>query len=473
MTSLRLNKYATENVINELKENFISQEPSDYFREKTDVAPEALALFSFYEAKQNEIYGIIRNNDPALLFELDNQAPAAALIDIFSPSSDYNKDKICFKTKQEIPCVSDDPKVESYLKQSKKDWNRAQYFSSKYNKYFINVTDKPYVDASPATDKIFLITVDAINNYFMDSTYAPALLIDTQENIEEHLGEIDCDCEKVSEQPLICASFNTLQIPSEHVKQILYNLSYINQAQKSNIMINFNKVLNQYHELYDTVIANTIGEGGFIQYSLGEGGGYYYMDASNQAGIYINTLILVIMLPSGETFYVPLYKVLMVFPFKMNDYYYTFLYVDNEPPARVGENKQPPWFSRQPDTHVTADYYNFVAEKINWYLQRFNRKPQDFIAGRYKGPDYISYNASIVKGFKKTHKPYAYTYKTPKFVPPEQTPITSPRLLGGKMRHRHRKTKRKTHVKKNKTKKVKKSVRRKKYLKKRTLKYKI
>jgi hypothetical protein len=270
----------------------------------------------------------------------------------------------------------------------------------------------------------------------MQATYAPTLQIDNQENVEEQLGEIDCDCEKVPDQPLICASFDTLQIPNDNIKKILYNLSFIHQSQKSEIMLNFQKVLQRYQAEHDSILANTLGEGANIQYNLGEGTGYYYMDAKNQACVYINTLILITILPSGELFYVPLYNMMQIYPFKMDDYYYTFLYVDNGPPATVGEKKS--WFTRQTDTPVTADYYNFIAEKIKWYLQRFTANERDFIDGKYVGADYISYIKKKSEEFKKAHKPYVYTYKSPKFVPPEQTPITSARLLGGKTRRRRK-----------------------------------
>jgi len=435
--------------------DIISQEPSDYLQETTDIKPIAFSLFSFYEERSKDIYKIIRENDPTLLITIDNQDPARALIDLFSPESTYNKDKICLKTQQEIQCLSNDQHIESYINQSKKDWTRSPFYSSKYNAYYKKLQNKrtdrnteradvlPYLDLDPGADKLFLITVDAINNYFMDSQFDPSLQINTQENIEENIGDIECDCEKVEDHPLICAGFNVLQIPNEKVKKILYNLSFINQSQKSQIMKIYFQLLEAYRDSYDQLVGNILGEDGSIMYNLGEGTGYYYMDDKNQSGVYMNTLIFIVTKSDGEIIYVPLYKIIIVFPFEISDYYYTFLYVENDPPANVGKKKS--FFSSE-SSPITADYYNFIGEKIKWYLEKPSK---DFLNGTYVGADYLSYINKKADEFKKIHKPYRETpYKSPKFVPPEKTPITSSRLLGGKTRRKPKsKPKRKSKTK--------------------------
>jgi hypothetical protein len=429
---------------------YISQEPGDYFTEKTDVNPAALALFSFYEEQQSDIYQIIHNNDDAVLIPIDNEDPDVALLHIFAEGSGYNKDKICLKFKQEIQCVSTDPRVESYIIQSKKDWYRTPFFSSKYNRYYNKTAGLPYTDESPDVDKLFLITVAAINAYFMLPPYEPSLRIESGEAIDAHLGEIDCDCEKLPAHPLICAGFNTLQIPNANVKQILYNLSFVNQSQKSEIMLRFKHLMNAFQTHYDGLL----GPDGFLDYNLGEGVGYSYLDSKNNAFVYINTLILVVVLPDGGVLYVPVYKVIQVYPIQLSEYYYTFLYVDNDPPATVHERTK--WWQmnkqKQPSMPITSDYYGFLREKIGWYLQKYQQRPEDFENGRYKGADYLKYITAKATAFQKTHKPYVYEYKSRKFVEPDFS-----RLLGG-TRQLSNKRKRVTRKRRlNKTKKQSKS----------------
>jgi hypothetical protein len=456
MTNLSRNSFDIDSTRSNIKESYISQEPSDYFTKKSLNVydnPLQLAFYSFYEEHADEIYSIIKQDDPSIMISIDNQDPAHGLINIFKEDSTYNKDIIVLKTKQEIQCLYNDSRVESYIKQSKSDWYRTPFYSSKYNEYYEKKSNLPYTDPSPQMDKLFLITVDAINNYFMNPQYEPSLQINNSENIEQNIGDIDCDCEKAPEHPLICAGFNQLQIPNDNVKKILYNLSYINQSQRSQLMLNFTNVMQAYREQYDLVIRNTIGEDGMLQYNFGEGTGYYYMDAKNQAGVYINTLILLVVLPNQETCFVPLYKIIQVYPFELNNYYYTFLYVDNEPPAIVGEINK--WYKKKITTPVTDNYYKFVEDKLKWYVDKINTRPEDFLNGKYIGADYLSYVNKKAREYVNTHKPYVSPpYKSPKFVPPEKTPITSPRLLGGKTRRKRK------YIRKIYNKKTNKNVRR-------------
>jgi hypothetical protein len=419
---------------------YISQEPSDYFKESDFTNNIAIALFRFYEEHEQEIYNTIQEDNPEIVIPVDNQDPDAALIAIFENTSEYNKDRIFLKFKQEIQCVSTNPVVESYIEQSKKDWHRSSFYSSKYNKYYekyVNEnkgkTDKvmPYLSNTPASDKLFLITADAINNYFMTPYYSPSLQINNSENIDARLGEIDCDCEKIADNSLICASFNRLEIPNDQVKKILYNLSFINQAQKSEIMRRFNHLINIFAREHEDITLGTVGDGGSINYNLGEGVGYYFLDEKNKSFVYFNTLILIVELPESDVFFVPLYKVMSIFPFEMSDYYYTCLYVDNEMPSMVG-NTGRSWFGKkEPVGPVTANYYQFLAEKINWYMKKYRARNSDFKNGKYMGADYLNYQNKRAEEYKKLHKSYKYTYKSPKFVPPEQ--VLS-RLLGGRIR---------------------------------------
>jgi hypothetical protein len=450
-------------------ESFISQDPNNYFREMDQKNPVFFALFSLYEEKQSEIYEIIRNNDPSVLVEVDNTVPNATLVNIFSDESTYNKDIICLKTRQEIPCFKEDATVESYILQCKKDWNRAQYFSSKYNKYFINVREQPYVRLTPDTDKLFLITIDAINKYFMDDSFYPGLQIDNTEQVDKNIGEISCDCEKLPDNHLTCASFYSLQIPNDKVKKILYNLSAFDQNPKHAILNMFVFGLYKtYKDKYETIIEN-IFEGSNLTYTINSDINCSYFDSKNKAFISINQIILVVEAPVSfqplfETFSVPLYNVIKVNPFEMSDYYYTFLYVINEPPAVMGDGSK--WYERKATTPITSDFYKFLEKKIKIYMDKVSNSPTDFTGYTYSGADYMSYINKKATEFKKTHKPYVYTYKSPKFVPPEKTPLTSSRLLGGKTRRHKKKSKNKT----KKLKKVKKVSKKQRFSKKRSVK---
>jgi len=391
------------------------------------------SLFKMYESKSADIYRIIQTDD---LFESINEDPNAFLIDIFADGA-TNKDTIAFKTKQEIQCVSTKPIVESYIAQSKKDWGRATFFSNKYNKYVNNFSGLPYTQDVPEVDKLFLITVDAINNYFMGDNTSPGpgigLQIMTDEPISDSLGETDCECKKVK-NTLICSEFNILPDLTDNVKKILYNLSFFNQSQKSQIMLRFNALLQAFSEQYATVIATTLGDDGYVNYNLGQGGGYYYIDAKAQSFVYLNTIILVVIYKEN-TIYVPLYNVIQIYPFAMNDYYYSFLYVDNNPPAIVGQGN---WYERAPKLPVTADYYKFLTAKIQWYTRKYDENPANFINGRYRGADYTSYIKKEANEFNKTHKPYVYSYQSRPFVEPDFS-----RLVGGKtQRRKHKQTKR-------------------------------
>jgi hypothetical protein len=386
------------------------------------------SLFKLYESQQQNIYSAIQQDD---LLESLNEDTNAFLIDIFATDSRYNKDRISFKTKQEIQCVSTNPIVESYITQCKKDWPRTPFFSNKYNKYVVKLTGLPYMDDSPAVDKLFLITVDAINNYFIQEHATPAIGLEIikEEQIDETLGKTDCECKKIK-NTLICSEFNILPDLTYNVKKILYNLSFVNQTQKSQIMLQFTALLQAFPEEYDKVIQATIGDEGYMSYNLGHGAGYYYIDAQKQAFVYLNNIILVVIY-KGDTFYVPLYNVVQVYPFAMNDYYYSFLFVDNNPPAAVGQGK---WYERAPKTPVTVDFYKFLIEKIQWYMRKYDENPDNFIRGNYRGADYISYIKKEAKEYNKMHKPYVFTYKTRPFKEPDFS-----RLLGGKtMRMRMR-----------------------------------
>lgn len=450
----------------------ISQNPNDYFREIVQTNPVIFSLFNFYEQKQSEIYEIIRNNDPSVLIESEPTVPRASLINIFSDESTYNKDRICLKTKQDIPCVNLDSKVESYISQCKKDWNRSQYFSSKYNTYFVNLPNKSYVNSSPDTNKLFLITIDAINNYFMNDSFYPGLQIDNTEQIDENIGEISCDCEKLSDNHLICASFYSLQIPNDKVKKILYNLSAFDQNPKHAILDMFSSgIYKTYIAKYQNIISN-VGEGINLTYAINTVISGNYFDSKNKAFISINQLMLVVeppisgygLPPPFEMFSIPLYNIIKINPFEMSDYYYTFLYIINDPPSIVGK-----WFERLSTTPLTSDFYQFLENKIKMYMDIVIKRPGDFINSTYKGADYMSFINKQAEEFKNTHKPYKYTYKSPKFVPPEKTPLTSSRLLGGKTRRRHKKKSRKLkHVKRTTHRKSKRRLK-----KKRSIKYKI
>ena len=441
-----------------MAEHYISQDPNDYFREMEREDPIVFALFSFYEERQREIYDIIRNNDPSVLVEVDNTVPNATLIDIFSDGSTYNKDRICLKTRQAIPCSKEDSTIESYISQCKKDWNRAQYFSSKYNTYFVNVQNQPYVSPSPDTDKLFLITVDSINKYFMDDSFYPGLQIDNTEQVDENIGDISCDCEKLPDNHVTCASFYNLQIPNDKVKKILYNLSAFDQNPKHAILNMFVFGLYKTYISKYNSIADSIVEGSNLTYTINSDINCSYFDSKNKAFISINQIILVVEAPVSfqplfETFSIPLYNVIKINPFEMSDYYYTFLYVINEPPAVMGDGSK--WYERKSATSITSDFYQFLEKKIKIYMDKANKRPSDFDGFIYKGADYMSYINKKATEFKKTHKPYVYTYKSPKFVPPEKTPLTSSRLLGGKTRRHKKKSKSKNKNKKNITRKVK------------------
>ena len=417
--------------------DIINQEPSYYmkeftFAEVTGSTEEVFkyeigaSLFKLYEAKQEEIYSIIQQNDPAVLLESLNEEPHAFLIDIFAEGSNYMKNRISFKTKQEIQCENNNPIVESYITQAKSDWTRTPFFSNKYNKYVIKLSGLPYTDKSPAVDKLFLITANAINNYFIQDSANPALglQIVKDEPIDDTLGETDCECKKVKNS-FICSEFNILPDLTDNVKKILYNLSFVNQAQKSQIMLQFNALLQAFPAQYENVIRNTLMEDVYItMYNFGHGAGYYYVDAKKQTFVYFNSIIAVLNY-KGDTLYVPLYNLIQVYPFAMNDYYYSFLYMDNNPPATVGKGK---WYERTP---ATMDFYKFLTEKIQWYAKKYDENPDNFIRGNYRGADYINYIKEEAKAFNKTHKPYVYTYKSRPFVEPDFS-----RLLGGRTKHK-------------------------------------
>jgi len=453
-----------------MAKSFISQDPNDYFREMVREDPIVLALFSFYEERQREIYETIRNNDPSILVEVDSTVPNATLIDIFSDGSTYNKDRICLKTRQEIPCSKQDSTIESYILQCKLDLDRAQYFSSKYNKYFINVRHQPYLDHSPSADKLFLITIDAINNYLMDDTFYPGLQINNTEQVDTNIGDISCDCEKLPDNHLTCASFYSLQIPNDKVKKILYNLSAYDQNPKHAILNMFyNGLYKTYISKYNS-IADNIVEGSNLTYTINSDINCNYFDSKYKAFVSINQIIMVVEAPVSfqpvfETFSVPLYNIIKINPFEMSDYYYTFLYIINEPPAIIGK-----WYERKSTTPITSDYYQFLEKRIKIYLDKVIKRPSDLVGNTYKGSDYMSYIDKQAEAFKKTHKPYVYTYKSPKFVPPEKTPLTSSRLLGGKTRRHHKNKSKKNRSKKNRSRKVKKISKKQRFSKKRSVK---
>ena len=247
------------------------------------------------------------------------------------------------------------------------------------------------------------------------------------------------------------------------MKKILYNLSIFNQAQRATILISFKKMIShfnaQYANIINEVFDGVYGEDGFVD-PQSMSGGYYYLDDKNKSFVHLSTFAYALRLGSDMIF-IPVYKIINIYPYEMNDYYYTCLYVDNDPPATVGNVSK--WFQKTPSTPITNNYYKFLLDKFRWYRKKYLSNIDDFEQGTtYNGPDYVNYIAKKANEFKKSRKPYKYVYKSPKFIPPEKVPITSSRLLGGKTRPikvKHTRKMNKKHIRKHTRKHTKKHTR--------------
>jgi hypothetical protein len=125
---------------------------------------------------------------------------------------------------------------------------------------------------------------------------------------------------------------------------------------------------------------------------------YYYIDYKNKSLVSMFTINLYITTIDGRPIYIPIYKVIHVYPEMTSEKSYVFFYIENDPPSNVTTSSG--MFSG-------FDYYKFIDEKIKWYIS----KPAESFTGlTYNGQDlqdYIKAQAELHKaksGGKKSRK---------------------------------------------------------------------
>ena len=371
-----------------------TDDPDYYMREKTfdelnaannQDGTKAFYFFDFYETKKTDIYNYIKNSKDKMI-ETNIKNINNTLINMFSTK--YNINTLVFKTKQYIPCTKKNI-VGEYIEQSADDWNRGLFFSTKNNKFYQIIPNLPYIK----NNKQFLIVSSATLNYLIsDSKMGFNLSIRQQQmndiNIES-INETGCNCTIPEDNDLICETFEQLPIDNYAVKKVLYDLTFVHQSWGAGVYKMFNTLLTSFPSEYnilkdkfntrDLIYSNSIF--------------YKYFDTERKTMVVISQLRLNLF-PNGDLASVPIYNIIQIYPFDINEYNYTFIYIDDH----INKFKLP---------KNSKDYYRFLKDKIEWYFRQREKTPEYFDdQGNYIHPHYLEYISRIAGNFKNLHPPF-------------------------------------------------------------------
>ena len=382
------------------------------------------AMYNFYENPdiQKDIYSTIEADKSKKINLLEiNSGNVKKVFNICHEENLFNKPNFSLKYKNEIICESENNTINGYINQIKKDWNRLSdlrpFYSSKYDKFFSIKPDLRYISTKNNYNE-YLTIVNSIFNYFLKE---PKEAVEEEEfvivynngeklvkeNIQidnSTIGNISCGCSIKSvenrKETYNCKTFNRFAELSEKAKGILYKLLFIFQSSDVTIVNAINEFYNNTTKCKYTTIqqSNKIRIEAFTYNDS-----YYYVDYKNKSLVSMFTINLYITTPDGRPMYIPIYKVIHVYPEMTSEKSYVFFYIDNDPPSNV---------STSSGVFGGYDYYKFIDEKIKWYL---SKPADDFTGLKYNGQDVQDYlkeqarlhKSKYIKGgksYKKTKK---------------------------------------------------------------------
>jgi len=352
----------------------------------------ALSLFNFYENNKSLIYSLIAQNK---VINTDSGRINKTYYDIFNEK--YNRKQICLKLDQQIICdvANSDPiqnnKIKSYIFDCKRSWQGKTFYSKKYNRFYKYDASSPY---SKLDDNTFLLLTNGIHSYFFDKNVNnPAIEVNKEEEEEQvNVDETDCGC---SQETSLCDNFYKLQV-SPVYQQALHNILYMNGNIKSysygpfmdmlygSNMEDYSQISNNIKNLLGIDIDEEI----MLTYfpSVDE---HYYFDDITKNYVVMNKLYIAFTY-DYERLYIPLYKVITIFPYDKKQHFYINFFLDNDPPQ-----------SQIPMDSINNNYYTFLMERITFFIQLYKDDKSLFKDGYYVGDDYLDYQQTQIDEFEQ------------------------------------------------------------------------
>jgi hypothetical protein len=393
------------NVVNEIEKNKNMERAAYKFYENPDIQKD---IYSTIEADRSKKINLLEINS----------GNVKKVFNICHEESIFNKPNFSLKYKNEIICESENNTINGYITQIKKDWNRISdlrpFYSSKYDKFFSIKSDLRYISTKNNYNE-YLTIVNSIFNYFLREPQEASeegeeefVIVDNngeklvKENIQvdnNTIGNISCGCSiktvENRKETYNCKTFNRFTELSEKVKGILYKLLFVFQSSDVTIV----NAINEYYNNITKCKYTTIQQSNKVRIeAFTYNDSYYYIDYKNKSLVSMFTINLYITTIDGRPIYIPIYKVIHVYPEMTSEKSYVFFYIENDPPSNV--NTSSGMFSG-------FDYYKFIDEKIKWYIS----KPAESFTGlTYNGQDlqdYIKAQAELHKaksGGKKSRK---------------------------------------------------------------------
>lgn len=414
---------------------------TDFFTEGVDDRYEifnAMSLFNFYEKNKSDIYRLIAEDR---VIETDNNILNKTYYDIFNGK--YNREKFCLKLEQTILCdlnhadENRNNKINTYIFDCKRTWQGKSFFSTKYNNFYKYNSNSPYNNLD---DETFLLVTNAIHNYFfVKGNDSPTMEVNNEEDI--NIDEVECGCNKETD---LCDNFYKLSV-SPIFQQSLHNILYMNGNIKSNSFTPFTNMLyktdiDKYEQIsknIKTLLGLDIEDEVSLSYfpSVDE---HFYFDDNAKTFVVMNKLYITFVLNNDDRnnnrLFIPLYKVLTIYPYDTKQYYYINFFLDNDPPELQRKSSS--------KNNINSDYYKFLMGRISFYIQLYRQDNTLFKDGYYIGEDYLDYEDNQIKDFetkiyesKKSKKYHANIVPGASLV---DNPVVNLYNLGGKKTRRKR-----------------------------------
>jgi hypothetical protein len=370
------------------------------------------AFFNFYESPeiQKTIYETIAqdvknpNNPEILTLGTENKKK---LFTMCNEELFIKKSRFVIKLINEIICTSSDNFINGYIDQTKLDWNRVSdsrpIYASAYNKFFSVKTNQPYVESK--NNKNYLTVVNAVYNFLLNNSVEEEdyeLIGDVSnpklkgEEIEfnDSIAKISCKCQKLfSESGAAysskCAPFSQLKNIPAKTLDILHKLLVIFQSSAVSLVDSFNNYLSNVKCKYDKLLQTTGCKPiAFMYFDT-----YYYFDEHNNSLV---TFFKIFLQIEGNTKdkpeFIPIYKVINVYPIKKYDYSYSFFYIDNDTPYGDGKYN---------NKLEQIDVFKFIETRIKLHL---GLDVENFRGFFYIGEDLKNYQKSKALIHKERNK---------------------------------------------------------------------
>ena len=425
-------------------------EDPNYYLTKVDETIEnkndARAFFNFYDKKKKDIYDTITQslNNTKILPDLNTLNS-----NTFFSKNKFNTDIIMIKIQNQLIC--DNGILNSYIKQSKLDWERLQkipLYSSKFHKFFKINTYKYGIDDNNSilqyldnkiNYNLFITTVNSIFNYLSipnTKNYDEKLI---EENVEipynKSVNNILCGCEKQKDNRYNhCKTIKSIDVNNKKLK-VLYKLLPLFQS-------SFIVIIEALNSYLITLNINTE--------LLPSPSVHYYIDSDNQTFV----LLINIYLKLTDFINIPMFKFIQVYPLNVSEFSYGFLYIDNSDNS-YSESIIASFFKRTP---TFGDRINdIIKQKTKWYSNPKNiKKLSDKDIKTYIDPN-IKLNADTHRKNHNVKLDYGATYGGRKILKKYKSKKMT--IIVKKVKKSYKKSKTHIHSKnrnRNKSKKLKK-----------------